>query len=337
MNIVYNCDDGFAVHTAVSIASLFETNQNADSIEVFILGNGLKAETRERFMQLAESFSMPGRQRNITIIELADYQETLKRAFGGEIDTRGFNPTVLARLFAPQHLPEEIDRYLYLDSDTVVLGDIAALYAAELGNNICAMAAEPTIYAQTRAELGLTDDMPYYNSGVILTDRQRWEKEDISRRCIEYYASEGRGGLDFPDQDILNYVLKGRVTALWPGWNFFSNYHYRSYRSLTANAAWYGALVNREDYDRARRHPAVVHFAGAERPWLRGNHNPYRNSYHRYLALTPWRHEGDKTGQETAMLMYHCMNLLTEVCPPLRRLISGLYLGIRKRRTGRQG
>ena len=37
MNIVYNCDDNYAVHTAVSIASVFENNTDFPEIFVYIL------------------------------------------------------------------------------------------------------------------------------------------------------------------------------------------------------------------------------------------------------------------------------------------------------------
>ena len=326
MNIVYNCNDAFAVHTAVSIASLFDSNRYAERIAVYILANGVSEESRARFDKLAADFDSIGQPRSISLIDLEDFEAVLKLAFGGDIDTAGFNKTVLARIFAPQHLPDEVDRYIYLDADTVVSGDISALWNTELKGAVCGMTPEPTIYKSTKKQIGFAENDPYYNSGMLLVDRQKWEAEHISSECISCFGSFGRQGLKFPDQDILNAVLKNRIRSVSPRWNFFSNYHYRSYKSLIDEAGWYGDIVAEGEYEEACLHPAIVHFAGAERPWLKGNYNPYRGSYDRYLALTPWNGESKQGGQELNMLLYHGMNMLTAVCPAARRLISKLYI-----------
>ena len=330
MNIVYNCNDAFAVHTAVSIASLFENNKSTDRIEVYILANGVSEANGRRFKQLAAEYDSKTHPRHINIIRLEDYGKVLELAFGGEIDTAGFNNMILARIFAPQHLPDTVSRYIYLDADTVVLGDITKLWETKLGEAICGMAAEPTIYAETKEQIGLTDKDPYYNSGVLLVDRSKWEEAGISAECVACFSTFGRQGLRFPDQDILNSVLRDRLLTLSQRWNFFSNYHYRSYKSLTDEAPWFKSLITESDYECARKAPAIVHFAGAERPWLRGNHNPYRARYESYLALTPWNDTEKQGGQELNMLFYHGMNVLTEVCPAARRLISRLYIMSKK-------
>ncbi len=326
MNIVYNCNDAFAVHTAVSIASLFDNNRLTDRIEVYILANGVSEDNAVRFRQLAESFDTKARPRHINLIRLEDYSKVLELAFGGEIDTAGFNNVILARIFAPQHLPDTVRRYIYLDADTVVLGDITRLWEIELCEAVCAMAAEPTIYAETKEQIGFTADDPYYNSGMLLVDRLRWEELNISSECIKCFGTFGRQGLKFPDQDILNSVLKDKLITVSQRWNFFSNYHYRSYKSLTDEAPWFKRIMTETEYKDARRAPRIVHFAGAERPWLRGNHNPYRDRYEQYLALTPWKDTKKQGGQELNMLLYHGMNVLTELCPAARRLISKLYI-----------
>ena len=91
MNIVYNCNDAFAVHTAVSIASLFENNKSTDRIEVYILANGVSEANGRRFKQLAAEYDSKTHPRHINIIRLEDYGKVLELAFGGEIDTAGFN------------------------------------------------------------------------------------------------------------------------------------------------------------------------------------------------------------------------------------------------------
>ncbi len=316
MNIVYNCNERFAVHTAVSMVSLLENNRDSEEINIYILGNGLSPESVERFRSLS-----PG----VTVLDLEDYESVLQLMFGKNFSTGSFDRTIMARLFAPAHLPDQVERYLYLDADTVVTGSLKGLWETELSGKVCGMAAEPTIYPETKAGIGLQESDPYFNSGMILVDRITWEREKITGACLDYYKKLGGRGLSFPDQDILNHVLQGKVLPVWQGYNFFSNYHYQSYQSLVDRAPWYGELMTEEDYESARRAPHMVHFAGAERPWYRGNQNPYRAEYEKYLAASPWRGTPKETGHEGEMRSYHLMNLLTRFCPGARAWISSFY------------
>ena len=327
MNIVYNCNERYAGYTAVSITSLFENNQDVPQISVYILGNGLSEGSISRFGELAANYEKKaaGLQRQIRILDLKDYESVLRMLFGGDLQTGGFDLTVLARIFAPSHLPDEVTRYLYLDADTIVMGSLRELWETDLDGRICAMAAEPTIYQDTREKLGLKENEPYFNSGMLLVDRLLWEQERITAACIDYFRSLGGKGLAFPDQDILNYVLKGRILPVWQGWNFFSNYDYRSYRSLVKHAPWFAEIMTLKEYEKARRKPRVVHFAGGERPWLRGSCNPYKHEYRVYLAKSPWKGMPDEGGHEMEMLAYHMTNMLTLYCPPAREVISSLY------------
>ena len=355
MDIVYSCNEKFAVHTAVSITSLFENNKEAESINVYILGNGLGGGSISGFERLAAAYSGPGHadgvygangadgtehadggkggkggkggfpSRKISLIDLKDYGSALKILFGNGMNTGSFDATVLARIFAASNLPDEVERYIYLDADTVVTGNIRELYDTGLDGKVCAMAAEPTIYPGTKEKLGLGKDEPYFNSGMMLVDRAAWEEQQICGKSIDYYKSCGGKWLSFPDQDIINHVLKGKIKPVWQGYNFFSNYYYRSYESLVKSASWYGRLSSLKDYERARRAPAVVHFAGGERPWYRGSRNPYKAEYDKYLELSPWRGTKEQPGHEKSMTAYHLMNLITKYCPPVRRLVSSLY------------
>ncbi|MBQ9420466.1 MAG: hypothetical protein IJU30_01745, partial [Lachnospiraceae bacterium] len=60
MNIVYNCDDSYAVHTAVSITSVFENNRREPKIRVFILGNRISDASKEKLSGIAARYAVDG-------------------------------------------------------------------------------------------------------------------------------------------------------------------------------------------------------------------------------------------------------------------------------------
>ncbi len=338
MDIVYNCDDNYAVHTAVSITSIFENNHLEESIRIYILGNHISEESKRKLRSIGDIYAVTDRmsfgknsgmvpnnfRREVHIIDLENFEQALKLLIGNGIDAGRFTITALARIFAPQNLPEDVERYIYLDCDTVVTRELNMLYTAKLSGMTAGLAPEPTIYPEVREYLGMEEDMPYFNTGMMLVDRREWEKNNITGKCVDFYR-EKNGRLPFSDQDIINYVLKGKVKVLWQGYDFFSNYHYRSYKSLVRLAPWYGKIMSRKDYDGARRLPAVVHFAGDERPWIKGNFNPYRDIYEKYLELSPWAGTEKISGKEREMLLYHIMNLVTMAAPQIRDYISHRY------------
>lgn len=338
MDIVYNCDDSYAVHTAVSITSIFENNRLEESIRIFILGNRISEESKKKLCSIGDIYSVTDRtamqqgmgavpngfKREVRVIDLEDFEGRLKLIFGEGLDAGKFTVTALARIFAPQYLPEDVERYLYLDCDTVVKRPLNMLFQTKLEDKPAGLVPEPTIYPEVREYLGMSADTPYFNTGVMLVDRKEWERQQITSRCIDYYK-EKNGRLPFSDQDIINYVLKDNVRVLWQGYDFFSNYHFRSYKSLCRIAKWYKKIMSEKEYDAARALPAVIHYAGDERPWIKGSFNPYTADYEKYLELSPWAGAEKTPGRQKEMLMYHLMNLVTAICPALRDRISHSY------------
>lgn len=344
MDAVYSCDEKFADKAAISITSLFENNILIKNIRVFVLGIGLDEKTVSKLKNIGEIYFITGKmtlkkddglvpQDFLRIVKVINFdQNDLSFKFLKDITKKDerFPAAALLRILTPQFLPQDVSRYLYLDSDTLVRRDLSMLFNEDLSGFTCGMIPEPTIYDEVRKYLKLSKSDPYFNSGVILVDKDKWIHEDISENCMEILKKE-HDKLEFIDQDALNLALKGKVKALSPAFNFFSNYHYRSFKSLTKVSAWYGQCTDRNEYEAAKRNPAIVHFAGLERPWFKGNFNPYEREYEKYLALSPFKDTEKIKGHEKEMFLYHIMNLLTKVSPSLRNKISKAYYRAHKK------
>ena len=165
---------------------------------------------------------------------------------------------------------------------------------------------------------------PYFNAGVLLIDLKRWRTEHLTDKVISYYAEIAEQSL-FNDQDALNGLLKGRIRTLSPRWNFFTNYRYFRYDTLCRMQPAYRRIPE-EVFRKAKRSPAVIHYAGDERPWRAGALNYYGKAYERYLAMTPWKDTPKEKGKELFLLLYHGMELVTPVFPFIRAAISRAYV-----------
>ncbi|WP_313186057.1 glycosyltransferase family 8 protein [Lacrimispora sp.] len=314
MNVVYASNDNYARHLAVSLYSLLDHNRDMGDIHIYVLSMSLSEETKERLKIVANGFG-----RELTVVELGD----LKERFSYEVDTGGFDLSIMARLFMGEVLPEVTDRVLYLDCDTVVLSSLKKLWEKDLGTFLLGAVMEPTIYPSIKEEIGLLPEAPYFNSGVLLIDMTRWREENAQKQLLDFYCSMG-GKLFAGDQDTINGALKGRIKPLSPRYNFFTNYRYYRYSHLVRLSPVYGKLGSSRFLE-AKKHPAILHFMGDERPWKEGNLNHYRRAYDHYLSLTPWAGTPREKGSRLYMAAYHLMDYATFLCPAVRDFVSSRF------------
>ena len=162
------------------------------------------------------------------------------------------------RLLLPELLPE-YDSLVYLDCDVIVRQDLAGLYAqTDLGDNYLGVVFEAPIENQAERFRALgCDPRRYFNSGVLLMNLKTMREEKVSRKLLEACKVPY---LEFPDQDALNQVCRGRVLPLSPLYNgirtfFLPQYRPDFEREYPQDGLW--EKVQRE---------ATIHYTGGK-PW----------------------------------------------------------------------
>jgi lipopolysaccharide biosynthesis glycosyltransferase len=108
-----------------------------------------------------------------------------------------------------------------------------------------------------------------------LIDLERVREEGLFSRALEF-ASAHIGELRFVDQDALNYALWRRWRRLEPRWNV--------QRHMVIPALNAEIPSDR----RLRGRPAIIHYTGPEKPWVRDAYHPWSWLYWRNLARTPF-------------------------------------------------
>jgi lipopolysaccharide biosynthesis glycosyltransferase len=169
-------------------------------------------------------------------------------------DRGGSGPCAYARLLIPQLL--EAPRALYLDVDLILLADVAPLHDLDLRGHSFAAAVDPllpTIGDDAPFEDLPADQraLPYFNSGVMVLDLERWRRERIGERTLAFLADHGPLSTYY-DQTALNHLLRGQWLELAPHWN-----------SLSRDFSWTPqAGMTPEPL------PAVLHFYAVVKPWV---------------------------------------------------------------------
>lgn len=186
------------------------------------------------------------------------------------------------RLFFGRLLPG-IDKVLYLDADTLVLGDLRPLWSLDVSGHVLAAATHPLFphFSRERIRaLGVRDLSDFFNSGVLLMNLPRLRRHEAAFGAF-LADPRRRALLAFADQDVFNAVLPpdSRLT-LHPRWNL-------QVPHLELPLAWLDEPA--APVAEARRMPAIVHFNGTIKPWHYRSRHPYKARFREHLAQTPWR------------------------------------------------
>ena len=113
----------------------------------------------------------------------------------------------LMRLAVPRVLPAEIERCLWLDTDTIVEQDIGDLFDIPMGANYVAMVEEPV-----RSKYPFR----YHNAGVMLMNMTAIRMDGIWKKWIRLVNREKMSALD---QDAVNLICQGEILTIGPEWN----------------------------------------------------------------------------------------------------------------------
>ena len=154
------------------------------------------------------------------------------------------------RLGVPKEL--DVDRFLYVDADTLCDVDVSPLASLEIGEAPAGLVAEaPLAGAADRyvaEQLGNSPEEPYYNAGVCLVNRGAWIEQGVTESALKYLKGNPA---HFWDQSALNVVLHGKALSLDEKYNTISN--------MRKNWQWL-----KQPYGQVNR---LVHFLDYPKPW----------------------------------------------------------------------
>jgi lipopolysaccharide biosynthesis glycosyltransferase len=126
------------------------------------------------------------------------------------------------RLFAAQIM--EVDRFLYVDADTLCDVDVSELQSFDMKSAPVAWVPEAPLSRATdrnvAEQLGKNETESYFNAGVMLVNVSEWRRQKVTENAMEYVA---RYRPAFHDQSALNCVLYQNAQVLDAKFNCMSN------------------------------------------------------------------------------------------------------------------
>lgn len=213
-------NNDYAPYAAAAIHSLFQHSNTKRYYRVIILHDGLDLITRIRFRSLAtKNCAIQFKKISNSLWLKAVVKYVSKRKGMGDYFSKA---VYFYRFFVPLLFPL-YEKAVYVDSDTILRGDIGKLFDMELGENIVLAMPDPKVsgipefkkYVEKALNVPASE---YVNDGVMLMNLKKMRKEKYLSQMVEM-MKEFDADLVAPDQDYLNVIGRGQIGHIGPEWN----------------------------------------------------------------------------------------------------------------------
>lgn len=272
IHIAFNLDNNYVTHCATVIASIIENNHNHCNISFHLISADLSNSNKSKLNQWINE------KKELYHIYFYDIDQAIFDNF--PLGQTYLNITCYYRLLIPTLLTE-INKAIYLDCDTIVLGSLEGLWNTNIENKTWAGVRDRiNDYIRVYNRLDYPLAYGYFNDGVMLLNLDEMRKVDMLSISKDIESNIPLA-LKNHEQDILNKIFYKNKQALDFKYNLLEYYLYTE-DWLYLDRKYYPEIVE------ACKNPVIVHFCMPQKPWHIECINPYKELYYKYRKMTPW-------------------------------------------------
>ncbi len=215
-------NNSYAPYAAAAIHSLEQHSNKKRYYRVIILHDGLSFPNRVRLRSLVTknmAIQFKKITRNLYLRTLVAYCTRRQKGAGDFFSSAVY----YYRFFIPRLFPM-YEKAIYIDSDTILRGDIGELFDIKLDESeVIAAMADPkvTVIKDFRDYVNNAVGVPhekYVNDGVMLMNLKKMRKMKYLSTMIGM-IQEYDADLVAPDQDYANVILQDKIHYIGEEWN----------------------------------------------------------------------------------------------------------------------
>ena len=261
ITIVSVSDNHYVVLLAALLKSIEINHKSGEPIDFYIVEDGISESNKKK--------TKDSINKNIITIHWISLSEAIPSNILLPLDRSSYPLNIYVRLWIPEFIPANINKVIYLDVDMLVIEDISKLWQTDIGNKaIAAVKDRPEVNLsnweriKNFKELGLTANLEYFNSGLLILNLNEWRKHDYTKKIIQCIKDNIQFA-DFPDQYGLNVIFANQWFKLSPLWNCHAS--------------------------SKEKNPNLIHFSSRKPIYRSYNNNKYyQEVFDGYLAQTLW-------------------------------------------------
>lgn len=274
LKVAYACNDGYISQTGISIISLLENNRDFRKITIYLISKGVSEDNKRQLSEMCLKYG-----RNFKVIEFNEIAYDLNISqIGRHIET------IYAKIFFSRIT--DIDKILYIDSDTIINGSLKDLWCENLDGFYMGM-VETYTGGDAKESLGLQKNSKFFNDGIAIVNVQYCREKKLIEKCIAEIA-EYNGNPPVLSEGLLNKVCHGRIKSISPRYNMMAGL----YMYLSLNPVYMKSKLSYslDDLIKSYNNPVIIHFLSGfyNRPWTDSCTHPLKELFIKYKLLSPW-------------------------------------------------
>ena len=210
--IFYACDDAFVKYTVVSMYSLIQNASKANKYVLHILHTEISDEMKSVVNKLADD------RFEIRFVDVTPYLKSIS----DKLPLRDYySKTTYYRLFIAEMFPE-YTKAVYIDSDTVIRGDISKVYLTDIKDAYLGACHEQAmvqseVYGTYVEKVVGVSRYNFFNAGLMLINCEQFRLHFVLDKFIDYLHYYNF--VVTQDEDYLNLICKDHVYWLDQRWN----------------------------------------------------------------------------------------------------------------------
>ena len=284
MHLILSSDNNYAPLLGVAIYTILKNNRSYlyktpnNKIIFHILDMNISENNKNLMRDMVEKSGA-----EIYFIDTSDIHQYLEKTI--KLKVRSI--ATYYRLFLSSLLDASIDKAIYLDCDSMVNDTLEELWDTDISGYDIAGVLD-IISAKNKKCIGLKEEEPYFNAGMLLINLKKWRKDNIEQKMIDF-VQQHDGKVCYHDQGTINGVCVNKK-ILHPRYNAMTPFFVMTLKQLKHYHSLKNYYTEKELLE-ARKKPVFIHFTPylTDRPWVKGNLHPLRKLYQKQMAETPWK------------------------------------------------
>jgi lipopolysaccharide biosynthesis glycosyltransferase len=273
LHIAVATDANYVQYTCIMLTSLFANNTEFEYITVHVLATGLLEEHIDILHR-----HLPKDRSSLEIYDMSNIKSVLPIEIHSKISIASYS-----RLLLPQLLDKSIERVIYADVDSLLIGSLYELWNMDLQSYLVAGVLDD-VSQKAKIAIGLNANSPYINAGFLLINLALWREENVITKILQ--VLERNNGVVFHhDQGLINAVCQNRIYILPPSYNLITNFYMKSCSEFRTTP-----FYTEQEIELAKSSPVFVHFTPgvANRPWSEHCLHPLKDTYIAYKNKTTY-------------------------------------------------
>ena len=328
ISVVVASDNAYAPHLGALLVSIFDNLAPAARLELLIMDGGISDSNQAMLKRLVPSSS------SLHFLPMRD-------EFTSTFTHMHFSRATFYRLTLDRILTDR-EKVIYIDCDTIVLGDLSELWGIDIGDKPIAAVHDYIMESFCRSKTlsaDFTGSLPartylerylgigavacdkYFQAGVLIMNLHKIRDLRVSEAMVNALLSRKYW---FLDQDVLNKYFCGQHANLPPEWNVIT---------MVEEISGHLDGDREQELKQAQQNAKLIHYAGYEaKPWVNPT-APQAHYYFQYLRRTFWYEEVmgiTNAGQHAGSIPNTGPGRLSRHWQTLRRLWRRLPVPLRR-------